>query len=84
MQHKLFRAITQGAIGVVFLALLLALLFTLRKEIRAKKRLSGIVIFAMGMFALWSFLAFAEVYVSFHKMFVSQSSSEDLAAHKTE
>ena len=79
MQHELFRAVAQGTVGVIFLALLLLLLFTLRKEIRAKRRLSGIVIFALAMMGLWSFLAFAEVYVSFHKMFVSQSSSAHLA-----
>jgi hypothetical protein len=85
MQHELlFKAITQATIGVIFLTLLLVLLFMLRKEIQGGKRLSGIVIFALAMMSLWSFLAFAEVYVSFRKMFVSQSISEHLAGSQTE
>ena len=83
-QELLLRAITQGTVGVIFLTLLLVLLFTLRKDIQTKKRLSGTVIFALAMLALWSFVAFADVYVSFRNMFVSKSISERWQARKTE
>jgi hypothetical protein len=40
------------------------LLVVVRKDIKRKKPLSGIVIFALAMSALSCFVAFAEVYVS--------------------
>jgi small-conductance mechanosensitive channel len=74
MQQELaFKAITQGTIGVIFLTLLLVLLFTLRQDIQRKKRLSGIVIFALSIMGLWSFLAFAEVYIVLHGFIAFQS-----------
>ena len=63
MQQELAtKIIAQGTIGLIFLALLLILLFALRKDIRRKKRISGIVFFALAMMGFWCFLAFAEVY----------------------
>jgi hypothetical protein len=76
MQHELvFRAITQGSIGIIFLTLLVGLLYTLRKDIRTR-RLSWIVVFALAMMGLWCFFALAEVYVSLHKMIVSQTAPQ--------
>jgi Kef-type K+ transport system membrane component KefB len=77
MQQELaFKAITQGTIGVIFLTLLLGLLFTLRQDIQRKKRLGGIVIFALSILGLWCFLAFAEVYFSLHEFIASQYTTE--------
>jgi hypothetical protein len=70
-QELLIRAITQGTIGIISIALLLVLLLTLRGEIHGRKRLSSIVIFALAMLGLWSFLAFAEVYVSLREIIMS-------------
>jgi hypothetical protein len=77
-KELLIRAITQGTIGVIFLALLLALLFTLRTELQKRKRLSNIVIFALAMLGLWSFLAFAEVFVSVREMITSPAASDTM------
>ena len=41
-----------------------------------EKRLSGIVIFALSIMGLWSFLAFAEVYFSLHEFIASQYTTE--------
>ena len=69
MQHELaFKAITQGAVGVIFLTLLLVLLFALRKDFKRKKPLNAIVIFALAMLGLWCFVAFEKAYLSLHKM----------------
>ncbi|MGH7930386.1 MAG: hypothetical protein ACREQV_21655 [Candidatus Binatia bacterium] len=77
MQHELvLKAITHGTIGVIFLALLLVLLFALRKDIKGRKPLRGIVIFALAILGLWCFLAFAEVYVNLQKIIAPQPISE--------
>jgi hypothetical protein len=79
MQRELvLRAITEGITGIIFLTLLLVLLFALRKDIRAKTRLSGIVVFTLAMLSLWCFAAFAKVYVSVRKIIVSQYALDDL------
>jgi hypothetical protein len=76
MQHELvMKAVTQGITGSVFLTLLLLLLFALRNDILARKRLSGIVMFTLAVLALWCFLAFAKAYINVREMILSQSMS---------
>jgi hypothetical protein len=70
-QELLLRAIAEGAVGIIFLALLLLLLFALRKSGRGKKR--GMAIFALAMLTLWCLMAFKEAYLNIRKMIVSQS-----------
>ena len=77
MQHEfILKVITQGIVGLIFLALLLVLLFTHRKEIQGRRRLNGIVFFAVAILGLWCFLAFAEMYVSVRKIIAHQCTPE--------
>jgi hypothetical protein len=81
MQRELaITAMTQGSVGLIFLAILSLLLFALRKDIRQKKRLSHIVVLTLAMLTLWCFLAFQEAYFSVRKMILSGNISEELNA----
>jgi hypothetical protein len=69
MQQELaLKVIMQGTLGIILLTLLLVLLLALRNDIKKRKPLSAVVIFALAMLGLWCFAAFAEVYVSLDKM----------------
>jgi hypothetical protein len=79
MQHKLvLNAITQGIVGLILLTILVVMILVIWNELRAKRPLNGIVLFAAGLLGFWCLLAFADAYVSLRQIFLSQAVSAEL------
>jgi hypothetical protein len=72
-QELIWKAIAQGLVGIIFLTILAVLFLLVRKDIQERQELNRIVVFAMVIVSFWSLFAFAEVYVSIRKLFITEA-----------